>query len=351
MTNIIHNSGFISFKPHPLVRSGHLQTIVGYYLPGPKYTEPSRSHQIQLPDGDSLILCEHRGLSTTSAKKAILFMHGLGGDAAAPYMRRLAKLFADLGWVVFCMNHRGCGAGKGLARNIYHSGRSEDVNQVLTAIDKLFPDIPLIAVGFSLSGNMLLKLLGEGDRIGAPNLTGAIAVCPPIELSWCATALSRKQNRIYDIRFVRMLKAAIKERRTRFVDFPEFTFPVSLTLRQFDELCTAPLNRFQSAEDYYTKCSARQFLSGITLPTLILASDDDPFVPRETFDHLPENGFLKLIMTRSGGHMGFVAANKTPLGNHRWMDYALLECAESFIRHNHKSLNGFPCGGTVISSH
>ncbi|RMF67644.1 MAG: hypothetical protein D6743_04565, partial [Calditrichaeota bacterium] len=101
---------------------------------------------------------------------------------------------------------------------------------------------------------------------------------------------------------------------------------------EFDEMCTAPLSNFASAQDYYTRCSAKQFLTGIRTPTVLLASDDDPFVPAETFAGVTGHEFLRVEITRSGGHMGFVSARPTPLGDHRWMDYAVLSFAEGLLK-------------------
>ena len=321
----------IPFKPHPLIRGGDLQTIIGYYLPGPTQLKARKVHEVPLPDGDRLALCENRPSRKSTFQPAVVFMHGLGGDARSPYILRLAMLFRDRGWNTLRMNHRGCGEGNGLARNLYHSGRSEDISQALLKIEELYPETPVIAVGFSLSGNALLKLLGERKDPVASNLRGAIAVAPPIELSCCAEELCRLKNRVYDRRFVRLLRQAIRERQRAFPDFPRFKFPWNMTVWGFDEICTAPMNGFESAEDYYVKCSAKQFLSRITIPTVMLASEDDPFIPRLTYESLPQNDNVYAYLSRSGGHMGFVSAQKTPLENRRWMDYAVLTWAERLV--------------------
>ncbi|HEX9653733.1 MAG TPA: alpha/beta hydrolase [bacterium] len=320
------------FRPHPLVRGGHLQTIIGYYLSNPKTISQTKLHLVPLPDADKLVLCENRPSRKAGYPAVIVFMHGLGGHAESPYMLRLAEMFRHRGWIAFRMNHRGCGKGVGLARHLYHSGRSDDLSRTLMHVSKIYPGIPLIAAGFSLSGNALLKLLGEGRDPIPANLCGAIAVTPPIDLSKCAVALCKTSNYVYDLRFVRMLKDTIRERQMHFSDFPKIKFPLRMTLRDFDEMCTAPRNGFTSAEDYYTKCSAKQFLMGISVPTYLLASADDPFIPRTSFDDLPENQNLTVHITSSGGHMGFVASEKTPLGSYNWMDYAILRCAEEFVK-------------------
>jgi len=300
-------------------------------LSNPKTISHTNLHRVALPDSDTLMIAENRPSQKSGYPAVIVFMHGLGGHADSPYMIRLAEMFHHRGWITFRMNHRGCGEGVGLARNLYHSGRSEDVSRVLVQISEIYRDTPMIAAGFSLSGNALLKLLGDGRDPIPSNLSGAIAVAPPIDLSKCAAALCKTSNWVYDVRFVRMLKDAIREREIHFPDFPKIKLPLRMTLRDFDEICTAPLNGFTSAEDYYTKCSARQFLSGITTPTFLLASAHDPFIPKETFDDLPANQNITVNIASSGGHMGFVASEKTPLGSRRWMDYAILHYAEKFV--------------------
>lgn len=320
------------FAPHPAIRSGHLQTIFGYYLPAPIDVGPPRWHQITLPDGDRLSLGENRPRSHPSFQRTALLMHGLGGHADAPYMLRLATRFRQRGWLTLRLNHRGCGEGRGLARQLYHSGRSEDLHRVLEQIHIWHPEADLVVVGFSLSGNLLLKYLGEDRHPISEQLRGALAINPPIDLALCASALHRRRNRIYELRFARLLKQAIHERREDFPNFPAMRLPRFMSVREFDELCTAPMNGFESASDYYQKCSAKQFMGGITTPTVLMASDDDPFVPAETYADLPFNSHLQMVITRGGGHMGFISKYKTAMGNRRWMDYAVVTLAEALLQ-------------------
>lgn len=328
---IVRDHQLYDFQPAAWVPGGHLQTVVGYYFPAPPKLEPTQFHTVKLNDGEALRLCENRSPENAATRSVVLLMHGLGGSAQSPYMRRLAAIFQEHGWIVFRMNHRGCGEGRGLARKLYHSGKSDDVSAALQYVAKSYSDLPLVTVGFSLSGNALLKLLGEKIHPIPANLRGAIAVCPPINLGLCAAALGRKSNWLYEQRFVRMVKTSLRERAEDFPDFPHYDFPWNLTLRQFDETYTAPLNGFASAEDYYQKCSAGQFLAGIHLPTFLLACNNDPFIPPEAYRDLPRHQFLQTQITRSGGHMGFVSAEKTPLGNRQWLEYTMLNWAEKFI--------------------
>jgi predicted alpha/beta-fold hydrolase len=320
------------FSQHPCLANGHLQTIAGRYLPDKTVLARTRSIEVDLDDGDRLLCLENHPGSKSPLRKLILLAHGLGGEAESTYMRRIAGIFHSRGWITVRMNHRGCGTGAGLARNMYHSGRSEDVSAVLQKLQVRYSGIPAVAVGFSLSGNVLLKLLGEQRFIVPDNLHGAVAVTPPVLLSECADALVRRSNRIYDRRFVRMLVDEMAVRNRKFSTLPGLSFPKRLTVRQFDEICTAPLNGFRSADDYYQRCSARQFLKDIRVPTFILAADNDPFIPVTAFGRMPDNNRLRLHITRGGGHMGFISKSKTPLENHRWMDYVILKTAESFIK-------------------
>ena len=320
-----------NFQPARWAPGGHLQTIVGYYFPAPPKLEPTQFHTVKLNDGEALRLCENRPPENKPTRGVVLLMHGLGGSTQSPYMQRAATAFQTHGWIVFRMNHRGCGEGRGLARKLYHSGKSDDVSAALQYAAKSYSALPLVAVGFSLSGNALLKLIGEKNHPIPVNLRSAIAVCPPINLSLCAAALARKSNWLYEQRFVRMVKTSLRERAEDFPDFPRYDFPWNLTLRQFDETYTAPLNGFASAEDYYQKCSAGQFLANISHPTFLLACDDDPFIPSETFRDLPRHNFLQAQITRSGGHMGFVASSNNLCAKRPWLDSLLLQHAQKYL--------------------
>lgn len=309
---------------------GDLQTLAGHFLPSPKSLPETRLHRVAVSHGDQLALCENQPASR-NVQGVMLFMHGLGGHADSSYMLRVAHKFLRRGWLTFRLNHRGAGQGKGLAKGIYHAGKSEDLQPVLEKIAALCPDKKIIAAGFSLSGNLLLKYLGEKRHAPPENFCGAIALSPPIDLALSAQALRRRRNRLYDLRFAGLLKKLVAEYQNAFADFPRFAFPLNLSVYRFDQIVTAPLNGFASAEDYYARCSAKQFLANISHPVAIIAADNDPFIPGETYLNLPANDFITLLLTRSGGHMGFICAKRTAGGDYRWMDEAVMRWAEKML--------------------
>jgi hypothetical protein len=327
----MRKSEWAAFAPAWWAPGGNFQTIWGYLLPSPKALPSTRLHEVAVSQGDRLVMCENQPLSSHNVNGVVLLMHGLGGHADSPYMLRVAEKFLRQNWITIRLNHRGAGQGRGKAKQLYHAGKSEDLPPVLARISELFPKMPAVIVGFSLSGNLLLKYLGEKSNAIPENLCGAIAVNPPVKLALSAAAMTHKRNWIYDHRFVRLLKQAIREHEEDFPDFPRLKFPSEMSVYRFDQIVTAPLSGFTSAEDYYQKSSAFQFLSQINLPAVLLANEDDPFVPPETFKDLPINHFLNLHLTRSGGHMGFIAARPTRFGDHRWMDEAIVHYAFAFF--------------------
>ncbi|MEK7727278.1 MAG: alpha/beta fold hydrolase [candidate division KSB1 bacterium] len=325
------STNLLPFASAHWARGGDWQTLAGYLLPSPTHLPHTKLHHVEVSDGDLLALCENLPAQATP-QGALLLLHGLGGHADSAYMLRIAARFLAHGWITFRLNHRGAGQGRGMAQRLYHAGKSDDLACVAQHAAQLHPHTPLVIAGFSLSANMLLKYLGESWQTPPANLCGAIAICPPLDLTLSSLAMRRLKNRLYDLRFVRMLKTAMRERETDFENFPLYPLDEVATVYDFDRHITAPHHGFLSAEDYYQRNSARQLLANLTLPTALIASDDDPFIPVESFANLPHNPALSLYLTRSGGHMGFIARTATPWGDRRWMDYAIAWQAQKFVR-------------------
>jgi predicted alpha/beta-fold hydrolase len=316
------------FNPHPLLRGGHAQTLAGILVRSGAFVETATRREVLLGDGDRIVLHDDCPADWTAGGPTTLLIHGLAGCHASPYMRRIARKLNARGVRTFRMDLRGCGAGLELARYPYHSGRSEDAAAALAAIGELCPGSPTTLVGFSLGGNIALKLLGEAPHALPANLRRAVAVCPPVDLLECVTAIARGVNRIYDRYFTRLLMEQVATRRRL---LPETVVPpewpdrkARRSILEFDERFTAPVSGFGTAANYYRLCSSARFIPQIRLPTVILAAADDPLVPVGAFGRLALPREVTLYVTRHGGHLGFLArSNGDP--DRRWLDWRVVE--------------------------
>jgi predicted alpha/beta-fold hydrolase len=313
---------FPAFRPHPLVRGGHLQTIVGSYLPSRVTVEPV-IHRVPLPDGDAIALHDD-GPQLPHAPVGIL-LHGLGGCHRSGYMLRCSAKLRARGVRVLRMDLRGCGAGIELARHPLHAGRSEDAAAVLSFVGQQCPGSPIHLVGFSMGANIVLKLAGELADEAPKCLASVMAVSPPIDLVECTRNIQRGFNRVYDRRFVRSLVRHIR-RRTALVPgaLSRPLVPRPRRLLEFDSLFTAPLAGFADVHDYYTRTSSGAFLARIAVPTLIVTAASDPIVPVAPFERATYSATTQLVIAACGGHLGFVAAAGID-PDLRWLDWRVVE--------------------------
>jgi predicted alpha/beta-fold hydrolase len=332
----------IEFRPHPLFPTGHLQTLAGVFLPHHTGKDEPRRHQVPLADGDQIVLSDDTPPTWQPGGRTALLIHGLAGSHASPYMKRIAGKLNDRVVRTFRLDLRGCGAGVGLARLPYHSGRSEDAAIALRKISELCPGSPTTLIGFSLGGNITLKLLGESPGALPPNLDRAAAVCPPVDLLRCVEALGRGVNRFYDRHFVRLLCAQVENLCRLVPDAPALDARrTPRSVFEFDDIFTAPVCGFGSARNYYELCSSAQFIPRIKVPTLILAAADDPLVPGAMFESLSLPPTVTLQLTRSGGHLGFIGCrNGDP--DRRWMDWRLVGFASPAVPASS------PCASTAV---
>jgi len=302
--------------PHPLLpcdppfwaRGGQLQTIVAQYLPCPAPDLPWQRRTLALEDGDQLAL---RLLPGSSGVSVLLF-HGLGGSADGHYIRSIAALLHAEGHSVLAVNHRGAGEGRGLAQAPYHGGSTRDVAAVLALGRRVFPGQLQVAVGFSISANMLLLLLGRDGALGLPDRV--IAVNPPADLETCSRRLDQGFNQAWDRYFLWCLRQEVEGRSLTPALGP------TQTLRAFDQLYTAPQAGFSDCQAYYDQCSCGPHLRHITVPTVIISSLDDPFAPAADLLQRQLSPAIHLHTELTGGHMGYVTRN---LPGYRWLDYAL----------------------------
>lgn len=294
--------------------SGHLQTLIAYGLPSPKISTPFKKYTVPLPCGDLLVGRYYPGTS----QSLIVIFHGLIGSADSSYMGRMALVAQKQNHSVLLMNHRDCGEGYGLARGIYHSGRGDDISDVIKKCRQDFPQKQIIALGFSLSANALLSLLCglRGDTL--PD--AAIAVNGPSDLKASAESLKMGWNRIYDLWFVKGCRDEIIKKQKMNQLPTNIKINPWAHLTEVDEVYTAPLAGFKNADDYYASCSTAPHLQKIKIPTFILMSKDDPFIPWQPYLNAQNNSHVHLHLENSGGHMGYLSQTQTPWRYKRWMD-------------------------------
>ncbi|MFT7668871.1 MAG: putative alpha/beta-fold hydrolase [Planctomycetota bacterium] len=309
-------------RPPFWARGGHSQTILAHLWPTGAAPLNERSpgtevHDIPVGnDGDRLRTFYSKGTSGV----LVAIFHGLSGDSNADYVRLTIAAARGLGHSVLAVNHRGCGAGRGLARGLYHSGRADDLGAVLEWARTSLSETKQLAVGFSLSGNALLLLL-SGSYGTRPD--AGIAINPPIDLEKCSDRLSSQANKIYDKRFVRRCLRAVRERMEDGLIEAGYELPRVQSLRDFDERITAPFAGFQDAEDYYRRCSTFRQLDQINVPTVILSSADDPFVGLGDLQDATLSPSIHLHIEQSGGHVGYLERGRFTIAARHWLGGAL----------------------------
>jgi uncharacterized protein len=296
----------LDFRPLPLLRNGHVQTLLGHLLPDPAFTHPTRQHLLRLLDGDGLMLHDTVPPGWLPGDRVALLVHGLTGSHASGPVQRMARLLLAGRLRVVRLDLRGAGKGLPLARLPNHAGRSDDVRAALEEVHRWSPASPLLLIGFSLGGNLALKLAGEAAERPLPGLDLVAALGPPIDLVRCATLLAQRRNRLYENFFLRALVAEAERRQRYFPDLPPLRLPRRLTLRLFDELYTAPRCGFADALDYYRRASALPLVGRISVPTLVLTARDDPFIAVEPFEELKPPPQVAVQVLPHGGHLGFL---------------------------------------------
>jgi predicted alpha/beta-fold hydrolase len=306
------------FRPLPLLRNPHIQTLLGNFWRGGEFRGPVREAIVELPDGDRLVLHDSMPIGWQPRNPTAVLAHGLGGCHQSPYMQRVAIELMNRGWRVVRMDLRGCGRGAPLARKLYNAGRSDDLRAALTEVHRWSPESPITALGFSLGGNIVLKLAGEAADRTVAGLARTVAVAPPIDLELCGALLARPKNALYDRYFVRDMLTQIRQREQHFPDEPRARFPRPLTVRIFDEVYTAPKGGFANALDYYRRSSSAPLLPRIPMPTLILTARDDPFIAIEPFESAKVPSHVAIKIVRHGGHLGFLGSDGA--GGVRWAE-------------------------------
>lgn len=298
------------FKPAYGLSNPHLQTLLPSLIHSK--TNINLFHQtFELDDGDFLDLSWTE--KPNNNKPIVIIFHGLEGSKNSPYVKSIMPALKQHGWTGLLMHFRGCSGRANRLPRSYHSGETEDAKVLIKWIQNTYPQSPLAAIGFSLGGNILLKLQAELG-ITSP-FKAAVSICAPLVLASCAKRLDSGFSKTYQTHLINRMKRSLLIKAEKF----DFKNLINLDTRkinqlknfyQFDDLVTAPLHGFKNADDYYSKSSSRQLLYKIHKPTLIIQTLDDPFM---TADVIPDESELsehtQLELSQFGGHIGFISGS------------------------------------------
>jgi predicted alpha/beta-fold hydrolase len=301
------------FVPRPWLRGGHRMTLFGWGNPRHFPQLPPASPRYFDIGPDTRVLAQCHWHPEPHDRPTVLALHGLNGSSESHYMRGIADKAYAAGMNVVRLNQRNCGGTEGLSKGLFHSGLTEDARHVIAELSSVDQLRSIVVAGYSLGGNLALKLAGEYGDTPPPALQGVAAVSPIIEIGECTRALERRQNFIYEWNFVKELKKRMRRKERYWPGVYDLSrLDQVRTVREFDNVYTAPHFGFRDAEDYYYRCSAMRIADRIRIPALVITSEDDPFVPSAPFhsDLLRGNAHVDLHVTRFGGHCGFIEAGR-----------------------------------------
>jgi len=301
----------------PLFKNSHLATIAGNFWPRPQSERRWPVTDVFYEPEPCVQLLVHTQ-TPANPRGELILVHGLEGSSQSGYARSMAAAALERGYVVHRYNLRGCGGSPWHPKANYHSGQTGDLLHVARE-RKRASGLPLFAVGYSLGGNIVLKLAGELGEQGGELFAAVCSVSAPIDLAASVRATAELRNIFYRRRFLAKLKERVRLRHRMAPDlFPLGPLAQVRTIYDFDDLYTAKIFGFGTADNYYRTQSSNQFLERIRIPTLLVQAEDDPMVPFAMYRHpaLELNPHLRLLAVQHGGHLGFLARR----GPRFWLD-------------------------------
>ena len=300
------------FVPRRGLGNGHVMTVFAWAHRRTFPTLPAPEARLIRVSPDTQVLAECHWQSERHVHPTLLALHGLEGSSSVHYMRGLAEKAWRRGWNVVRLNQRNCGGTEHLTPGLYHSGLTSDPIAVIRALVDTEDLRAFGVVGYSLGGNLTLKIAGElADHPDLP-VRAVVAVCPTIDLALCVASIERRPNTIYEFNFVRNLKARMRRKAVAWPGaFDLSRLDPIRTIRQFDDVYTAPYHGFGDAANYYFQASALRAASQIRVPALVLSAGNDPFVPTSQFHDaaLRDNPFIDVRISSHGGQCAFVTTS------------------------------------------
>jgi len=317
------------FKASWWLTNPHLQTIAAKWLRRQKKLA-TLTETLELPDGDFLDLAWSQLPSKNNSKPIVVILHGLEGSVESHYVKGIMATIKQRGWIGLLMHFRGCSGRANRLLTAYHSGDTRDITYLANVLEKRYDSCPLFLVGFSLGGNVVSRYLSLHPQ---NPFTAASIVCAPLHLASCSKRINQGFSKVYQKYLVNMLKNSmqIKIAAKKVTNICPIAFSQIKTIRDFDHLITAPINGFDSANDYYQKSSGLFVLHHIKQPCLIIHAADDPFLSHQaiSFTHtLPEN--VTFEVSERGGHVGFITGIN-PLNPIYWLEQRIPHFIEQHL--------------------
>ncbi len=302
------------YEPIPWFRGGHAQTLVGNFWMRPAFELASEPVPVTVDNSNgSRVLCHAhwQSLDVRANRLTLLLVHGLEGSSDSRYIQGIAQLAWQAGCNVIRMNMRNCGGTEEWSPTLYHSGLSADVETVARHFVQQQGLRRVALVGYSMGGNLVLKLAGELGLHAPEWLLAAVAVSPAADLAASADALHEPANRVYEWHFLRNLMRRFRRKAQLYpAIYSTQAIGPMRSIREFDEKITARYSGFTGADDYYDRSAAARVIDRVAIPTLILHAMDDPFIRvlPETRRAIENNPAITLVETPHGGHCAFLAS-------------------------------------------
>ncbi len=296
---VLHNS---SFQKSPYLPNGHFESI--YPALFRKVSVPYERERLTLQDGDFVDLDWLKGGNSS----LVVLTHGLEGDSHRQYVAGMANYFAKKKWDVLAWNCRSCSGEMNRSLRMYHHGEIEDFEEVLNHAQKQNNYKSIVLIGFSMGGNISMKYLGVHGNKVACNIKSCVVFSSPTDLKAGAEILDIPSNLIYKRRFLKYLKAKLEIKSQQYPGVIDLSkFKDIKVWKDFDEFFTAPMNGFANAEAFYENASAKNFMPGIKVPTLLVQAQNDPILPPSCYpiELAAKMPNLYLEMPKHGGHVGF----------------------------------------------
>jgi predicted alpha/beta-fold hydrolase len=319
------------FSPAWWLRGPHAQTLWSQYFRRRRIPE-MRVERLEMPDGDRVHLY-HRDLGVDRPR--VFLLHGLEGSVRSHYVQGIVRGAESRGWNTTLLVFRGCGPEFNTAPRMYHSGETSDLRFALETLTRRYPRQQLALAGVSLGGNVLLKYLGEDPAAVVPEVAAAAAVSVPFDLEAGSRHLQKGFARVYDRHFLKSLRRKAILKLTQHPGlFSQERALAARTIEDFDDAVTAPVHGFAGSNDYYTRSSSIHFIDRISVPTLLLSAEDDPFLPSEVLGRVRQfaarNRHVTAEFSRHGGHVGFLAG-KIPFRPIHWAERRVLSFFDTFL--------------------